>query len=444
MLDNIKEFFTLKNILIILFIIIAIIVGFFSYNYIKNQKKPKKEKEIVEEIKDSDNDTLSDEDEVNIYKTNPEKKDTDGDDLDDAEELKAKTNPNIFDTDNDGLKDGFEVKIKSNPNNMDTDGDGLLDGKAQFLDNKVIAPADSNPVVPIGPKGVWQKQIQLENARAIPTYLTDFYKYNPNQGTLQKDFYIDWNHLQNSKNIIADVIKSPYFKEFASAFLNFRLDNGGVVLHSQTKQDNYKYMMSEAKSKLSPAKYQKFVAALKILKIDGNDDTWQKRFGYNDLYDQVFNKATNSNMRSAKIYFNDAYGQKYVLWIWRGDYLALGSGAEMGLYKKRPPTSDGTTHWDAVDFEVPMTLNLYNFYNEQRIENIFNWKPNTPQWWITGFNTNFSPGNAKRQVIIGSVDFSGHRDMYESLKEQINKNQMKNFMVFDDETSTIWINWYDK
>lgn len=55
--------------------------------------------------------------------------DSDGDGLDDADEIKFGTNPNMADTDADGLNDQEEViKYKTNPNNADSDGDGYKDG----------------------------------------------------------------------------------------------------------------------------------------------------------------------------------------------------------------------------------------------------------------------------------------------------------------------------
>jgi hypothetical protein len=55
--------------------------------------------------------------------------DTDGDNLADSMETLLGTNTNNIDSDNDGLSDGDEVNIwKSNPMNPDTDGDTYLDG----------------------------------------------------------------------------------------------------------------------------------------------------------------------------------------------------------------------------------------------------------------------------------------------------------------------------
>lgn len=55
--------------------------------------------------------------------------DSDSDSLTDEEEKIAGTNINVIDTDNDGLSDYEEVKIyHTNPLSADTDGDGYLDG----------------------------------------------------------------------------------------------------------------------------------------------------------------------------------------------------------------------------------------------------------------------------------------------------------------------------
>lgn len=56
--------------------------------------------------------------------------DTDGDNLNDDREVELGTDPNNWDTDNDDLSDGDEVLIwKTNPLNIDTDKDSFLDGE---------------------------------------------------------------------------------------------------------------------------------------------------------------------------------------------------------------------------------------------------------------------------------------------------------------------------
>jgi len=105
---------------------------------------------------DTDGDGLNDGDEVNTYNTDPLEKDTDGDGVDDGDEVEAGTDPlkaeeaapanateaNVtenaseIDSDGDGLTDAQEAVLGTNPNQVDTDGDGLNDGE------------DPNPLVP--------------------------------------------------------------------------------------------------------------------------------------------------------------------------------------------------------------------------------------------------------------------------------------------------------
>ena len=95
-----------------------------------------------------------------------------------------------------------------------------------------------------------------------------------------------------------------------------------------------------------------------------------------------------------------------------------------------------------------MTINLYNYYSKDNIENIFCWLPNQEpyqeQWWITGFNPSFTSYDPEIMVTLGSVDFTGHEVMYEALKSDINfsdNSELKNSITFDDGNYTAWILW---
>lgn len=412
-----------------------------KYDY---SKLSEEEKKLVKT--DTDGDRVNDYEEIYIYQSNPQNNDSDYDGILDAEEIKLGSNLLKTDSDDDGVLDKTEMELGTNIINPDTDGDGLFDGQAQYLNGKKIAPIDPEPLVKNGKNGIWHKQIEIEKQNNIPTYLTKFYEYNTDKNIIEKINDIDWKKIITSNNLIDDILNLPLLKELASKVLMFRLDNGGTVLHSQTNEDIYNYLMSEAKKNLPAHSYIMFENTIKYTGIKEELETWQKKFGFNSIYDEVFRIATNNNMQSAQLYFKDKNGTNYVLWMWRGDYLALGSGAEIGLYQKNSSASTSTDknlkHWNSVDFEVPMTLNLYNYYSENNIEHIFSWRPNNNQWWITGFNTKFSNVDVKKQVMIGTVNFSSHKDMYNSLKKQLPEN-MKKYIIFDDSDSTIWINWYE-
>ncbi|MBX3245976.1 MAG: OmpA family protein [Myxococcales bacterium] len=72
---------------------------------------------------DSDGDGLSNEREINRYRTDPFNPDTDG----------------------DGLPDGVEVDGGTDPRNPDTDGDGLLDGQEDANANGRVDPGETDP-----------------------------------------------------------------------------------------------------------------------------------------------------------------------------------------------------------------------------------------------------------------------------------------------------------
>ena len=77
---------------------------------------------------DTDEDGLSDGQEVNELGTNPSVVDTDSDGVDDNDEVTNGTNPILADTDSDELNDGDEIVANTDATNPDTDGDGFPDG----------------------------------------------------------------------------------------------------------------------------------------------------------------------------------------------------------------------------------------------------------------------------------------------------------------------------
>ncbi|MHA1249669.1 MAG: binary toxin-like calcium binding domain-containing protein [Candidatus Helarchaeota archaeon] len=78
---------------------------------------------------DTDNDGLTDYQEISTYNTSPNNNDTDNDGLTDYQEISTyNTSPNNNDTDNDGLTDYQEINTyNTSPIKADTDGDGFSD-----------------------------------------------------------------------------------------------------------------------------------------------------------------------------------------------------------------------------------------------------------------------------------------------------------------------------
>ena len=103
-------------------------------------------------------------------------------------------------------------------------------------------------------------------------------------------------------------------------------------------------------------------------------DCWQQHFGYNDFYDFMFDVGTS--MLSDKFIFQSG-GKSYVLWAWKGNYINLGAGAELGIYH------GGGPHW-FVDKSLAMYMTMKLRY---RGVQIISYSATT--WWITGFNPRY-------------------------------------------------------
>ena len=77
---------------------------------------------------DTDDDGLEDDDERDVWMTDPALADTDADGLDDGDETARGTDPLVADSDTDGLDDGDEIERGTDPLVADSDADGLDDG----------------------------------------------------------------------------------------------------------------------------------------------------------------------------------------------------------------------------------------------------------------------------------------------------------------------------
>lgn len=94
---------------------------------------------------DTDGDTLDDYQELMVLGTDPTKKDTDGDGVDDNVELMLGTDPLNPDSDGDGLSDGAELhSFGTDPTLTDTDGDGMPDGFEITNGFNPLSAADAN------------------------------------------------------------------------------------------------------------------------------------------------------------------------------------------------------------------------------------------------------------------------------------------------------------
>ena len=141
-------------------------------------------------------------------------------------------------------------------------------------------------------------------------------------------------------------------------------------------------------------------------------DCWQQYFGYNDMYDMAFELGTSMNRAKFEFSVKDEDGnvKNYILWGWKGDYLNLGAGGEFGIYEEQFDVG-GKKHYKVnQDLALPMTLQIVDSSGNV----IIDYDPSSPQWWITGFNSNYQGVNSGDLNMRFTIDFSSNPDMYEA------------------------------
>lgn len=142
---------------------------------------------------------------------------------------------------------------------------------------------------------------------------------------------------------------------------------------------------------------------------------WQQYFGYNDFYDFMFDIGTSMKTEKFEFIYNKT---SYVLWLWKGDYINLGAGAEMGIYY------GGGPHWK-VNKKLAMDMSMNLKYKGKTII-----KYSKKTWWITGFNPNYSKVKASDLKVTFSTCFNNDemfdvfRKKYYSWKSNVKKSKV--------------------
>lgn len=154
---------------------------------------------------DSDGDGLSNTVEIGLG-TNPRKIDTDNDGLSDYDEVNTHhTNPLQVDTDNDGLNDGDEVTLGLNPLTADSDNNGVLD-KDEYIEQEVSASRYESGL--------------LNNNLAVPS-ITVSAKGNANSNISVSEYN---GHLKsNSRSYVGKLIEISN-SDVNSGSISFTLD----------------------------------------------------------------------------------------------------------------------------------------------------------------------------------------------------------------------------
>jgi hypothetical protein len=368
---------------------------------------------------------------------------------------------------------------------IDTDVDGLPDYKEVDLDSGLINFADDADFLP-----TIQDCIDHLNKTDKYTYVVDGYD----------DFWDSQNKIEKRKvfgPISAEVIMGVRILPINSDPTSVDGDEDGLLdgeeivinnikvaprdnepLKKTPQSELWKHHISVMSNGDIPQSTQSFLnpyipatigslfgnmeSDIKFV-VHANVEAWQKDFGYSNVYDTGLYIGDSGKMRRLKLPFNYE-GKEYIIWAWRGDYLNLGAGAELGIYINTgipvevipfiylftPLTyriwgfEFPTYQYSVVDFYLPMTLHLYQDTASSEYNTVFNWAPTEEQWWITGFVPLMQNHDPSDLIMINSIDFSENIGMYQALKYSMElEKEFLQYLIFDDDNHTVWIIWKD-
>lgn len=357
------------------------------------------------------------------------------------------------------IRNMIVLPLKSDPTKEDSDDDGLLDGKVIMNGSDTIAPTDPDPLNYNGPKGMWAEHIKTAKDTSIPNELDGWYGYSGDLSGLENEGYEGFGVLADEVRILigesADSLSGTNFNKYIQkAMLSAFVDRELAVAC-------FNKAMKELESCFPPEKVKEIAAELGSAFLNFKEDykhvlhsqfnQWQAIGGYNNMYDFLFSTFTNDNMDNEKFAFT-VDDTEYIFWIWRGDYLNLGAGAEIGIYSRPSEFSQDSNKLDQYfvdkDLSMPMELYLYNYEGSNDIEKLLSWKPDTDQWWITGFNPEYV-GNVDvhKQVMVGEIDMSEKPGLFkEFIKEyqyQIDRGVKSQWerLIVDTDNKIVWIMW---
>ena len=263
-----------------------------------------------------------------------------------------------------------------------------------------FAYANGNPVSLIDPFGL-----------SVWDWLQD--KRNSIKNWLEDDSSDEFDFIKQPLKTIANGVKIAYnsiLNVFKQATANGELDWFLKLTLGATKDEKGIYHISQS--------------------------YWQSCsiVGYNDLYDEAFEVGVGISgytIQKDKFIITTDKGQ-YAIWLWWGDYINLGAGAEVGIYKEGPIEG----HWlTSTENSMPMSLTL-QFKNTN--ESIFDYHPKEKQWWINAFSPFHQNVYAEDLILTATIDFSEHQDLLEALMAS---SRSKEWM-FDGTKATY--NWSKK
>ena len=315
---------------------------------------------------------------------------------------------------------------------VETDNNGLYYMRARYYNPQIqrfinVDPirdgynwygyADGNPIRYLDYSGnsvseMWQtiKNYYKKRINSNPIIQTEILLLNDEEGLRHLGKYalktIAANSVANVTAVTPYTVKND-IDGFISEF-NYQTKRGNAdsILHyflSTEKHDNIYHIKQECK---------------------------QLPFGYNDFYDFVFEGFVGYTGNASKDYkFTFNYdNNEVILWGWKGDYVNLGTGAELGIYTKTEYNiGNRYQYMSAPQYSVPMTITISDHTTGDCLAH---WDPSMSNqasekylWWVTAFNPQHQNVKYNDLDVQITMDCSNNIKMFNAIKNTYDYNK---------------------
>ena len=160
---------------------------------------------------------------------------------------------------------------------------------------------------------------------------------------------------------------------------------------------------------------------------------WQRKFGYADIYDVVFDRFCDTEYEKFIFEYQE---KEWRIEFWKGRYWNMGTGAEIGIYYKE--IGDDSDFYAAVNDDDFMKMS-FSLYQNDPYKYLFTRGPEE-HWWLNGFKPDENV-KAADIVMVGNIELIDS-EMFNIMYDKFEKSD--NFRTLWTKDLTITFEWKTK
>ncbi len=164
----------------------------------------------------------------------------------------------------------------------------------------------------------------------------------------------------------------------------------------------------------------------------GAINAWQRQYGFMLLYDLMADTSPLFNFVTRRFKFD--YGNKeWMIQIWKGNYLMLTNGGELGVYNREKWRAG--TYYDCAKDEELMDMTMELYHGDDLLFTVGPQK----HWWLTGFQVGKTLYLPETLTLKISIDFP-NETMRTAFTKAVDRNILHD-TAYTVEGNTVFLTW---